>query len=506
MSEIALPAVQPERPLHRLAQQLARLAWVVFLLAIPITSFPYFPEAMGGGALVRPLLLYPLTVLVVLTTLPRLFTQPLPKTLLSLGPFILAAVASSLLSLTRGVEPALGISMEDRVLRALITLAIGIAIYLTTALVPRSLEELRASLRWMYVGFGLALAWGSIQVVNVVHFNPAFFQLLNQVQRHISTRKLIQNRVSGPTYEPNWFGEQLSVLLLPWLLASVVSGQTVFHWRWKWLTIEWLLLLWTMAVLPFTFSRGALLNLGVMIVLALALYRREAARRESRPVSPRRIWLTRTLAAGLVITLALGVGYVATRRNQTFSRIWTYWSKPSANLAGYFDYIGFGARFVYGEAAINTYQDHPIFGVGLGNYAFYFEQNLPERSLAAMPEVLRLITPDEGRNRLITSKNLYLRLLAETGLVGTAAFMAFLVAVSGCTLYLILSPLPKQRFWGIGAVLSLIVFILSAFSFDSFALPNMWISLGLITASAWVFSHPLEGMDLAGAVETTGNG
>jgi len=103
--------------------------------------------------------------------------------------------------------------------------------------------------------------------------------------------------------------------------------------------------------------------------------------------------------------------------------------------------------------------------------------------------VLRQIVPDIGRDRLVTSKNFYLRLLAETGLVGTAAFLAFLTAILGCALYLWLSPGPENRFWGTAGLLGLIGFFLVAFSFDSFAIPNMWVVFGFITA-AHRFSSP----------------
>jgi hypothetical protein len=113
---------------------------------------------------------------------------------------------------------------------------------------------------------------------------------------------------------------------------------------------------------------------------------------------------------------------------------------------------------------------------------------LPERPLANTPEVLRLVTPEEGRDRLITPKNFYYRVLAETGIVGAITFIAFLIDILGCALYLWLSPDPQVRFWGTGGLLGLIVFVLSAVSFDSFAIPNMWVLFGLITAATWVFT------------------
>ena len=474
---------------------LQKVAWAVFLLSLPVTSFPFLPPAIGGGALVRPLALYPLIVLMFLVTLPRLVTRPLPRAFLSLLPFVLLAIASSLLSLLRGIEPALDIPVTDRILRALLTLGIGCAIYLTVALVPRTLADLRSSLRWIYAGFGLALFWGSLQAIYVIRFTQEWFHFLNRTQRYISIRRLLNTRVSGMTYEPNWFAEQISFLLLPWLLASVLTGYTVFNWRWRRLTVETFLLVWSVAVLPFTFSRAGVLNLVVLAVLSILFFRFQSGQKavagsEHPMPQKKRGRLLRTLVeVGLVVAILGGLIFVAGTKNEFFARIWGYWQKKNTSLTGYFEYLGFGARFVYSEAAFRTYEAYPFLGVGLGNYAFYFDEMLPDRPLAYTPEILRLVTPEEGRNRLITAKNLYFRLLAETGLVGTAAFVAFLFAILGCALFLWLSPFLKQKFWGTAGLLGMIAFAMSALSFDSFAIPNMWVVFGLITAAAWVFAQ-----------------
>ena len=474
---------------------LQKVAWAFFLISLPVTSFPFLPDAMGGGALVRPLALYPLVVLIVLVTLPRLITRPLPRTLISLLPFVLAAVASSLFSLLRGIEPALDIPVTDRILRALLTLGIGCAIYLTVAVVPRTLADLRATLRWIYAGFSLALLWGSLQAIYVIRFQEEWFHLLNRLQRYISIRRLINTRVSGMTYEPNWFAEQVSFLLLPWLLASVLTGYTVFGWRWRRLTIEWFLLAWSVAILPFTFSRAGVLNLVVLAFLSILFFRFQQAYRTgtagqpSPPKKKTRRILRSLIEIGLVMSVLAGLIFAAGTKNEFFARIWGYWLKKNTTLSGYFEYLGFGARFIYSEAAFSTYAAYPVFGVGLGNYAFYFDEMLPDRPLALTPEVLRLVTPEENRDRLITAKNLYFRLLAETGLVGTAAFAAFLLAVLGCALFLWLSPYLKQKFWGTAGILGMIAFCLAALSFDSFAIPNMWVMFGLITSAAWIFSQ-----------------
>jgi hypothetical protein len=237
-----------------------KAAWALFLVCLPVTSFPFFPPAIGGGAIVRPLSIYPLAILLLVITLPRLVRGPVPRTLVTLLPFILVALASSLLSLLQGIEPVFNISVEERILRTLITLGLGVAIYFTVALAPRTPEDLRASLRWLYAGLALALSWGSLQIIFILHYNDTWFQFLSRIQRYISMRRLISTRASGLTYEPNWFAEQISFLFLPWLLAAVLSGTSAFRWRWRWITVELVLLGWSIAVLAFTFSRAGLAN------------------------------------------------------------------------------------------------------------------------------------------------------------------------------------------------------------------------------------------------------
>jgi len=474
-------------------QVIQRVAWVLLLLALPVTSFPYFPPAMGGEALVRPLSLYPLGVLIFLLVLPCLIRKPISKTVLTLVPFVLVAAASSLVSLLRGIEPSLGISVEARVLRGMFTLLIGCSFYLTMVVLHETVDDLRFSLRWIYAGGAIALLWGSIQAVNIAFPGAGLFAFLERAQSYISIRPLRPDRIAGLTYEPHWFAEQIILLLLPWSLAAILSGYSVFQRRWRWLTVEWFLVIWSVILLPFTFSRAGLMNLVILIMISVLLFRQRPRRDVEvrlpagadrwRGLSPLQ---RRSLESILVLAVVILPIYVVGARNLFFARLWEYWRKPEANLQEYVSYLGFDARLVYAQAAFNTYLAYPILGVGLGNYAFYFEEMLPYRPIAEVPEVLLMVTPEPGRDRLITAKNLYLRLLAETGIVGAVTFMAFVIANLGCALYLWLSKHKEWVYWGTASLCGLLAFSLSALTFDSFVIPNMWVLFGLITAATRV--------------------
>ena len=242
------------------------------------------------------------------------------------------------------------------------------------------------------------------------------------------------------------------------------------------------------------------MNLVILIFISFLLFRprlnsdNEKAQSE---IIPSR-WMSaplqrRLLETVLVLAAVILPIYLVGTRNLFFARLWEYWRKPDANVQEYLSYLGFDARLVYAQAAFNTYLAYPVLGVGLGNYAFYFEDMLPYRPIAEVPEVLLMITPEPGRDRLITAKNLYLRLLAETGIVGAVTFLAFVIANLGCALYLWLSRQKEWEYWGAASLCGLLAFSLSALTFDSFVIPNMWVLFGLITAATSVKLKYLQG-------------
>jgi len=464
-----------------------KISWGLFLLALPVTSFPYFPKGMGGETLVRPLSVYPLLLLLILVTLPRLIRQRLPITLLPWIAFLVMAFMSSVVALSLGTQATQGITVASRLLRNIFALGLGSAIYLTVALLPESWDDLNASLRWLYSGFGIALLWGSLQAVYIVHFSRPYFNWIGEIQTYLSTRKLFTTRVSGLTYEPKWFAEQICFLLLPWLVGAVLQNRSVFKRRYRRLTVELVLLAWSVIVLIFTFSRSGLVILGVVIVVSLFLFDPrgggEVAISGGKPTTKRGGRLTQTILALVVLGLAV---FLAGSQNRFFSRLWRYWTEGEIQNKTFLEYIGFRSRLAYVETAWRTFEAFPVFGVGLGNYALYFDEMLPDQPWNRNPEIIRLITPSDDTIRLITPKNLYARLLAETGLLGTIAFTAFVIAVLGCVLFLRFSRGPDQKFWGFSGLLALIIFFLVMVSFDSFAIPNMWVVFGLITAAAHI--------------------
>jgi O-antigen ligase len=489
---------------HPWLEKAEYILWVLFLVTLPITSFPYFPSGLGGNTLVRPLSVYPLMLLLVIVVLPRLLKRPVTRTLLPFIIFVLFALASTLLSFTRGIDPLIGVSVSDRTIRTLVTLFLGGGFYLAVAVIPDTPERLRASLRWMFFGFGAALLWGTIQAVYVLKFHPVYFDLLSQLQRLVSIRKLFPTRISGMTYEPNWFAEQITFLLMPWLFTAVFSGYSVFRWRWRWLSVELIMLVWAIVVLIFTFSRSGMILLALQLLIVF-LFRPGGKRDESnsnQKVRWKFLW-KRILQASLALVVLASIVFVVGSRNNYFSRLWNYWIDDEST-GQYLQYIAFDQRFTYWETAYRIFNDYPLLGIGLGNFTFYLDEYLPDYPLHPTPELLTKLTPEEGRNQLSTVKGVFPRLLAETGILGTATFLGFLFALVGCVSFLAMANGTEVRFWGLAGFLALVVFLVVSFSFDSFSVPNMWVVFGFITAASQIYSVDVipSSIDYAASLES----
>jgi len=115
--------------------------------------------------------------------------------------------------------------------------------------------------------------------------------------------------------------------------------------------------------------------------------------------------------------------------------------------------------------------------VGLGASGFWIYGNLPDWTLTTVPEIAKQLNP---QSRLFPNpKNLYVRLLAETGLVGFVLFFVFLFSILANTLDL----LPRGnffRFLGIAGLFAWLAIALYNVTQDSFATPNIWIIPGIL--------------------------
>ncbi|MFH1185463.1 MAG: O-antigen ligase family protein [Chloroflexota bacterium] len=454
---------------------LASFLWAATLLTLPVTSFRYFPA--GEGTFVRPLAFFPL-VLLLLTLLiqwvRRETTPPRAGALTALAAFLLAAVVLSLMGILQAPVPMRGQDVVGRTLRAWITLLMGAGFFVGAIWMNREEAQVRFSVRWLLAGFVIDILWSALQAATF-YLQVLPKSLLTQWQRLFSLRELIRtNRVSGLAYEPSWLAGQIATVYLPWLLASLLTRVRVYKLRW----LEPCLLAGASALVVVTFSRGGILTTVVSAGLTLLLVGRAEIRTAwGWYVSgfTRFGHLALRMAVLTVAVGALAGAGILLAQKGYISRLW---DTPASDLSEFLVQNSAGARAAYLTSAIRTYEDHPWTGVGLGASGFYMYARLPDWALTTVPEIARQLSPE---NSLYPNpKNLYVRLLAETGVLGFILYLAFQFALLGDALAALGGSRPVWRFIGTAALCTWLALFLYNMTQDSFATPNLWINLGIL--------------------------
>jgi hypothetical protein len=121
-----------------------------------------------------------------------------------------------------------------------------------------------------------------------------------------------------------------------------------------------------------------------------------------------------------------------------------------------------------------------LLGVGLGNNGFFFLQHMPNLSYR-LPEIVNLAFLS---NTLPNIKSFWVRLLAETGLIGFSLFSVWQVVLWRGAAFLRSNRSVLLRTLGWMGAFAILAFLLEGMSIDSFALPYLWFALGLLTAAS----------------------
>jgi putative inorganic carbon (HCO3(-)) transporter len=196
-------------------------------------------------------------------------------------------------------------------------------------------------------------------------------------------------RFSGPIDDANYFAGLL-VFVVPLAVEPLLHERhNVMRMGAAWALFVSLLCIY------FTASRGALVALAIVIVTAAAVYRE------------RRLYLVLAgVSLVVVIIAAFPVAYLA--RVESMLAV-----VPGLDTGTPADGSVRG-RLDMWRIALALFVDHPLLGIGLGNYEMHYQ------------EYARLLglTPQQGD---LGAHNIYLEVAAERGLVGLAAFVALLV-------------------------------------------------------------------------------
>ncbi len=476
--------------------------WLLVLLSIPVTSAPQVSTLLGENA-VSPLALIPLVGLIVFWFVPYLARRGrLPAISWPFLAFVALAVLSALAAIALPIYPIKGQDLVSREFRALATIGLSLGFYWTAAILPQTDNEIAASLRAVNIGGIVMLAWSSVQAWVILSGRTHVPLWLTNAHHLLSIRDPLVDRVTGLAFEPSWVGDQLVVLYLPLWLSSVLCRSSSFSKSKRIASVELLLVLWGIGILILTKSRISLLSfLMVGFVLFVILTWRASGKLASRLASSvqsfrsegrRRILHLALEIASLSVLLVVVItgGLVAGRVDRRMRHLLTL-PDLLPEIRHYFpndvpyevaNRLAFAERVVYWADGFRVFEQYPLLGVGPGNAGFFFERSLPDYG-RRLTEIRNILLPADSN--FPNTKNLWVRLLAETGIGGFTAFIVWLGLLA------LMAWGTWKKGWrvrsvvGLTAVLALLAQVGEGFSLDSFALPQLWVMLGLLTAAAW---------------------
>lgn len=414
--------------------------------------------------------------------------------------FVSVAVITCALAFFLTPPPFKGTNIVVEETSAILTLLVGAAFYLVTASwLAKSHRRVLFTLKLVNVAGSIMLLWAVLQGFYIYLFHSQYPAALREFQNLISTRGLFSSRITAFAFEPSWLAQQLNLLFLPFWLAATVNGWSSFRFRiWK-ISIENILLLIGVVVLFLSSRVGTLslflvlafLGIYINIHLAMRLQKWTLKRYSRFPVLFQRILrciLPVLLLIGflgiyalLAVILVYGLSHLDWRLARIFQiSSLTQLKSLTDNIYRLFNYLAFAERFVYWVAGWRVFNLAPIFGVGLGNAGFYFQHALPAYGWS-LPEVMDTYFRSSTVPNI---KSLWIRLLAETGIVGFSSFLTWCIVVfrSAWSIRFDKSHLFKTVGWF--GMFVLVSFVIEGFSTDTFALPYVWVSLGIVSATA----------------------
>jgi O-antigen ligase len=456
-----------------------KFLWALLLLLVPVSASPLLP--FGSGTLVRPLSFLPALLLLMLAAFRIAVLRQKPRWPGGggwlLGAFVGYVVIAGLILLSNQPETIFkGQAPLDSFVRALATLAVGLVFYGVSRLNIRTAQDVRATIRFLFIGVAASIALAVLQVIAIVQRGT----LLHEVQALTDLFAVhyvgLMNRAQGMSFEPSWLATQIVLLMIPPLVARFLSNQAAPDAPANRRNVM-------IALAGFGVALTGLLcagsRFGLIAAMLIFLLASAMALKEGRMAA----------ALAFIAVLAVGGGGIAAFGALSAGAGAGYVVGPVAYLmegsvdtqdqdltTAVTDTLAVAGRAAAAQAGFNLWLDHALFGVSLGNNYRYFGRYAPDWAYdtglfaAGTMEGAAWLDPDSPEKG--NAKNFFLRLLSETGLVGLVLFGAFFVRQ-------IFQFRASDKFYAFFRLTSAAALVFSFFNQDSFADPCLWILLVL---------------------------
>jgi hypothetical protein len=451
-----------------------------------VSSSPLLP--LGEGTLIRPLSFVPAILLLGVAGIRILFLNQRPNfnrddgCFATLFCFTIYVLISGLVIIAFLPDAAFkGQTPLESFVRGFATLLIGIVFYSLARLYIRTRTDALLVQKFLFVGIGGSILLAVYQVAAIFIGGDVLrdAQALTDIFAVRTTGLL--NRGQGMGLEASALGYQITVLLLPFLVARGASGQAFVGLPKRkgnvWATLPGYLL-----ALVGLLCAGSRFGIGSAVAIITIS-------------SLRALWRGRVLTvlafatlvtvgtAGTTILSNLRVGAGSGYFTNAVSSLVDISSldglyDPDTNVL-ISDAISVSGRAAASQSAATLWFDNPLFGVSLGNTFRYFGRYVPDWAIDSLafnqPVSEGFAWLDPSRPERANAKNFLIRLLAETGLFGTLLFLLFFFRHA----FFVTNPDP---YFGAFRTAAIAALCLNWLNSDTFADPAMWIMLALCHA------------------------
>lgn len=297
---------------------------------------------------------------------------------------------------------------------------------------------------WLVIIAAAVLAGlGAYQVLSG-NTAQTFFNFSKFVQGQIAEGMEDQGRLSGPLDDPNFYG-QILVAVLP-LAVYRILGERRFGLK---LSAGLATLLLVFAIFN-TYSRGAFLTM-LLILSLIAVERRVNLS-----------LLVLIVLITLIMRQVLPTGFA--ERLETLS----IFTNKEASVH---EDVSFRGRSSEMLTSLNIFAEHPVLGVGVGNYTHHYQDYAGRLGL-------------ERRTEPRQAHSLYLEIAAETGLLGLLTFGGLIVSLLSelAQARRKLNTLPGQGYWATWIVslqMSVIAYLVSSVFLHGDYLRYLWLFVAL---------------------------
>jgi len=268
-------------------------------------------------------------------------------------------------------------------------------------------------------------------------------------------------RLGGPVGDPNYYA-QMMLVLVPIALDRL--------WNEKKGLLRFLAG-WALGVCAFTviltYSRGGFISMVVIVAAWLIIYHRGQLR-----------YLLPVAVVGLLLINVLPAQF--TDRIGTLTQLLPGGSSTTAGVAQDLSLRGRTSEML---VALQMFADHPILGVGLGNYPLLYQKYARQFGL-------------EFRSEVRQAHDLYLEVAAETGLLGFFSFAVLLWGIFS-SIWKAQQLLAKKGLTSLSNMIvafafGLLGFLISALFIHAVYFRNFWVLAGLALAIPRVAQTEIE--------------